>query len=384
MLSRRHLRIKVFQALYALEAARDANQRLAEDMISAEFKPDLNSMAHQDMAQLELLTKTAITSFHQGVLTHHIVSENVAPKAFVSAKNALTHYEQKLRDDYQRIAKNLVPEVDGIYTNYIKILLLFVELSQLSANEREREYGDPDNPLGRAAGLDTNQILIALKNHLPLTNETIRRGISWKGELDFAKKIFREIIIKDEKYRTYCSTTNHSIEADLEMADYVLKQVLFKNEDCVDYFERADLYWTENGELIRRMAGRTFKSALENDGIKLSELTDAWDEDQYFMEELFKQTAENGETYSKYINEPLKNWDMDRLALTDSLILKMGIAEMVGFAGIPVKVTINECIELAKEYSTLKSGKFVNGILDTVSKQLLKENIVRKSGKGLI
>ncbi len=384
MLSRRHLRIKVFQALYALEAARDANQRLTEDMIAVEFKPDLNSMAHQDLEELELLAKAAVSSFQQGVLTHSIVSDNIAPKAFVSAKNALTFYEQKLREDRQRIAKNLTPEVDGIYTNYIKLLQLFVELSQLSANEREREYGDPDNPLGRASGLDTNQILIALKNHQPLTNDIIRRGVSWKNELDFAKKIFREIVIKDEKYRTYCSTTNHSIEADLEMADYVLKQVLFKNEDTVDYFERADLYWVENSELIRRMIGKTFKSALENDGMKLSVLTDAWDEDQYFMEELFKQTVDNGETYSKYINEPLKNWDMDRLALTDSIILKMGIAEMVGFSGIPVKVTINECIELAKEYSTLKSGKFVNGILDTVSKQLLKENIVRKSGKGLI
>ncbi len=384
MLSRRHLRIKVFQALYALEAARDANQRLSEDMIAEDFKPDLNSMAHQDTGLLESLTKSALLSFQEGVLAHTVVADNIDPKAFVAAKNALALYQRKLREDHQRIAKNLIPEVDGIYTSYVNILQLFVELSQLSANERNREYTDSDNPLARASGLDTNQVFVALKNHSPLANDAIRRGISWQNELNFVKKIFREIIIKDEKYRNYCSLTNHSTEADLELADYTLKQIIFKNEEIVDYFEKADLYWAENGDLVRRMIGRTFKSASEIDGLKLTPLTDAWDEDQYFMEELFKQTVDNGEVYSKYINEPLKNWDMERLALTDSLILKMGIAEMIGFSGIPVKVTINECIELAKEYSTLKSGKFVNGILDTVSKQLLKDNIVRKSGKGLI
>ncbi len=384
MLSRRHLRIKVFQALYALEAARDANQRLSEDMIAEEFKPDLNSMAHQDMGLLESLTKSALLSFQEGVQTHAIVADNIDPKSFVAAKNALSLYQRKLREDRQRIAQNLIPEVDGIYTSYINILQLLVELSQLSANERNREYTDFDNPLARASGLDTNQVFVALKNHLPLTNDAIRRGVSWQSELNFVKKIFREIVIKDEKYRNYCSLTNHSTETDLELVDYVLKQIIFKNEEIVDYFEKADLYWNENGDLVRRMIGRTFKSTSETDGLKLTPLTDAWDEDQYFMEELFKQTVDNGEVYTKYINEPLKNWDMERLALTDSLILKMGIAEMIGFSGIPVKVTINECIELAKEYSTLKSGKFVNGILDTVSKQLLKDNIVRKSGKGLI
>jgi transcription antitermination protein NusB len=384
MLSRRHLRIKVFQALYAYEAARDAKQRISEDLIVAEFKPDLNSMAVQDIAKLEQLTKLALLSFQEGVTTHSITADNVPVESFVAAKNTLSYYEKKIQEDFQYIAKNLIPEVDGIYVSYLKILQLFIELSQLSVNEREREYGDPDNPLGRASGLDTNTVITALRTHQPIENEVIRRGASWQNEIDFVKMLFRDVIIKDETYRTYCSATDHTIDDDLKLVDYILRQIIFKNESAVDYFEKADLYWTENGDLIRRMTGRTLKSVKETSGIQLSKLTDAWDEDQYFMEELFKQTIANGEQYEKYITELLKNWDIDRLALTDSLILKMGIAEMIHFSSIPVKVTINECIELAKEYSTPKSNKFVNGILDTVSKQLLKENIVRKSGKGLI
>jgi N utilization substance protein B len=132
------------------------------------------------------------------------------------------------------------------------------------------------------------------------------------------------------------------------------------------------------------MVSKTLKSATEPDGVLLVPLTDDWEEDRYFMEELFEQTVTYNDEYEGYIAEPLKNWDVERLSAMDYLILKMSVSEMINFPGIPVKVTINEAIEIAKEYSTPKSGKFVNGILDTLSKNLIKEGKIRKSGRGLL
>jgi transcription antitermination protein NusB len=93
---------------------------------------------------------------------------------------------------------------------------------------------------------------------------------------------------------------------------------------------------------------------------------------------------DNDEDYEKIITDQTQNWDGDRLAMTDLLILKLGLAEMINFSSIPTKVSINEYIELAKNYSTPKSGQFINGLLDVLSQKLQKEGVIRKSGRGLI
>jgi len=210
----------------------------------------------------------------------------------------------------------------------------------------------------------------------------IRRGVSW--EQNFVRKLYREIFKTDETYKSYCAERKHNIAEEQELAQYVLKQLIFKHPEFVSYFEQDDLFWEENSDVVRKMLTKTFKLVIDKDNLQLVPLTDEWDEDQYFMQELFKQSLERGQEYEQIIAEPLKNWELDRLALTDNLILKMGIAEMMNFPNIPLKVTINEYIEIAKDYSTPKSGKFVNGMLDTLSKQLQKEGKIKKSGRGLM
>ena len=132
------------------------------------------------------------------------------------------------------------------------------------------------------------------------------------------------------------------------------------------------------------MTNKTLKSATEGDVVQIIPLTNDWEEDSSFMQELFDETVNRNDEFEAIIAEPLKNWDLERLSAMDYLILKMSVSEMVRFPGIPVKVSINEAIEIAKDYSTPKSGKFVNGILDTLSKTLIKEGKIRKSGRGLL
>jgi len=387
MLSRRHLRIKVFQGLYALQVAREANYELALDFIADAFKPNLNSMEPQDLEQLESLRKIATALLEQNYRSGQIDKDDqTPPHAFVAAKNALTHYLQRTKEDRERISRRMPPEIDGIYDTYLFVLQLFIELSVLSKMERDRQYEDIDGPkLARNSGFDTNQIVKILAESKPLQAELIRRGARWDDPKNtFVRKLFREVFRNDEIYRAYCTKSAHNLEEDQELINHALKNILFKHEDCVTFWEQNDLYWNETGDIVRKMAAKTLKSAQEAEGVQLSPLTDSWDEDHYFMEELFKQTLHNERQYEELIAEPLKNWDADRLASTDYLILKMALAEMMTFTGIPVKVTINEAIELAKEYSTPKSGKFVNGILDTLSKSLIGDGKIRKSGRGLL
>ena len=102
------------------------------------------------------------------------------------------------------------------------------------------------------------------------------------------------------------------------------------------------------------------------------------------MSDLFKYALEANEQFETYLNSRVKNWELERITMMDMVIMKVALAELVNFSGIPVKVSINEYIEIAKKYSTPKSGKFINGILDVLSEQLIEEGVIRKSGRGLI
>lgn len=150
-----------------------------------------------------------------------------------------------------------------------------------------------------------------------------------------------------------------------------------------EYFEEKDLNWHLNKDVVKSLSTKTFKvDALED--LSLQPLALQWDDDKLFFEELFESTIQNDKDLVLWIGDQTKNWESDRLAMADFILLKMALTEMIKFSSIPVKVSINEYIELAKNYSTPKSGQFINGILDVISLRLIHEKIITKSGRGLI
>ena len=150
-----------------------------------------------------------------------------------------------------------------------------------------------------------------------------------------------------------------------------------------EYFEEKDLNWNLNKDVVKSMSTKTFKiEALED--LSLQPLALQWEDDKSFFEDLYAFTLESDKDLNGWVEAQTKNWESDRLAMTDFILLKMAVAEMIKFPSIPVKVSINEYIELAKNYSTPKSGQFINGILDEISIRLISEKIIQKSGRGLI
>jgi N utilization substance protein B len=150
-----------------------------------------------------------------------------------------------------------------------------------------------------------------------------------------------------------------------------------------EFFEEKDLNWNLNKEVVKSMSTKTFKiEALED--LSLQPLALQWEDDKSFFEDLYEFTLDSDKDLNGWVEAQTKNWESDRLAMTDFILLKMAVAEMIKFPSIPVKVSINEYIELAKNYSTPKSGQFINGILDEISIRLMSEKIIQKSGRGLI
>jgi N utilization substance protein B len=151
-------------------------------------------------------------------------------------------------------------------------------------------------------------------------------------------------------------------------------------------FEDKFLYWPVDRDVLQALIAKTFKN-FSNDNPKLNklaEVTGNWEEDREFIIDLFQQSIRYDKEYQEMISKKTQNWEPERIAMMDTLLMKMAIAEFVNFASIPVKVTINEYLEISKEFSTPKSNSFINGILDKILYELKADNTIKKAGRGLI
>jgi N utilization substance protein B len=201
------------------------------------------------------------------------------------------------------------------------------------------------------------------------------------------KEWFREYVKPAESYLHYLSFANPSLEEDFEVVDELLKKVIFKNEVILAFFSEKDLNWTENKSVVRSLAAKVLKNAAlpaTAPAEPLPEIAMNWEEDKEFFENIFNFTIANDVSSKVLIADKTKNWDIERLAFTDKVIISMALAEMIHFPSIPVKVTINEYIDISKTYSTPKSKQFVNGLLDVLAKELTDKGQIRKSGRGLL
>lgn len=377
MLNRRTLRIKAMQTIFSLHTAREAEYNIALNHVKDKFIPDLNSMEEQDKVQLAKDRKTAETCF---VNTFRNGGENLDPdvtsEISIAVSNGLNEYESKVKNTKLTYRKRLILDVKRIFDQYLELLLLMSELQHLV------KVGLKNN---QASNLISNSLIKAFQNSKELDELVIKKGISWQNELSTLRAWVKEIIKKDEKFQAYETLQNPTFEDDQEIVLYIYKSLIFKNETIAAHFESLDLGWSENSAVLKSMVLKTIKSVESTESeMVLMELSKNWEEDLLFLENIFDFTVKNEEEYHAIVAEKSKNWEIDRVALTDKIILEMALAEMMNFPSIPVKVTINEYIELSKLYSTPKSKQFINGILDVLSEELKKEGKIKKSGRGLL
>jgi N utilization substance protein B len=181
------------------------------------------------------------------------------------------------------------------------------------------------------------------------------------------------------------NSQERGFEYDKELILRIFKKFIINHDDVQEYMEDQGIFWNDDLDLAASMVLRTIKSVKPNDeDVNFLPLWKEGEDEEAYCRDLFRKTLALGADLEKDISQYTKNWEVERIAIMDMVILKMALAEALIFENIPVKVTMNEYIELAKYYSTPKSAQFVNGILDQIIPKWTKEGKIKKVGRGLI
>jgi N utilization substance protein B len=274
-----------------------------------------------------------------------------------------------------------------MYEMYVWLLSLVVEMQDHAIDKieagRNKKLPSPED-LHPNTKFVTNSFIRLLANSKVLNNKCEELAVNWSQERDLSKKIFKELI-QTEDYKEYMESSERGFSHDKEFLLRFFKRHMINVELLHDFFEERSVLWTDDLDLAAGMAIKTIKAISEDDGdVELLPLWRDPEDEKNFLNNLFKKTLSLGEESEKLIAEAAKNWDFDRIALLDQILMKMAIAEAQTFKDIPLKVTLNEYIELSKYYSTPKSAGFINGVLDQIFDKLKEDGKIKKTGKGLL
>jgi N utilization substance protein B len=304
----------------------------------------------------------------------------------IKVMQALFAYFLTEDKDSKQCEKELIKSVEKFYDSYLLIFLLLAELADISRIRAEDKV-EKHIKVFMAPEVNTRfffnaaiQNIITDKSFEEMTR---KRMLTWQPERDNIISLFSEIK-ESRQFISYCRKSKGSFEDDKELIGILLKEVLYPSELFQSIMEEKCFYWEDDNKLVQTMVCRTINSFKMDMGkIPLMPLYKE-DEDREFMLELLRVTIINDKEFEARISKTTTNWDVDRIALMDVILMKMSIAEMLHFSEIPEKVTINEVLEIAKEYSTRSSNTFINGIIDQIRIEYQKEGKIIKEGKGLV
>ena len=278
--------------------------------------------------------------------------------------------------------KELFFSLSKAYDLYNYLLLLMVEVTK-QANKRLNAAKNKLVPTKEELFPNTkfveNLFIAQLEVNKQLLEFSNNQKKTWENEADFVKTLCDKIFEIDI-YKEYMASETSSYEEDRELWRKLYKNIIFNNIELDQVLEDQSLYWNDDKEIVDTFVLKTIKRFDEKNGAKQELLPEFKDEeDQDFARRLFRRTILNADYYRHLISENTKNWDLDRVAFMDVVIMQIALAEILSFPNIPVSVSLNEYVEIAKLYSTPKSGGFINGTLDGIVNSLKKENKLTKN-----
>ena len=282
-------------------------------------------------------------------------------------------YYQNGSNNLSDAENELLYSLSKAYTLYNYLLLLIVAISkemrhrvEVGTTKAQRE--GTELPSQKFA---ENRFARQLECNLMLLDYADEQKLTWNDDIEFVRKLCN-LIEQSQIYQEYMADPEDNYEADREVWRKLYKAVIQDNEDLDAVLEEKSLYWNDDKEVVDTFVLKTIKRFDVSEG-KRQELLPEYDdeEDKSFACKLFRATILNADQYQRYMSDASRNWDFARLAYMDVVIMQIAIAEMMTFPNIPVNVTINEYVELAKLYSTIKSGGYINGMLDTIARYLI-------------
>jgi len=306
----------------------------------------------------------------------------------VKVLQSLYAYLQSNSGDIKQHEKNLLQGIDKVYEMYICMLSLISEIavySETDAQERASKFLPTAEDLNANIKILTNRFILSLQKNKDFLAGLKKYKVNWDFEPELVKSLF--ITLKNApEYAEYLKKTDDTLHSDKDIIKFIFKKVILKNQIAEQVFEDKFLYWPVDKDVLQALIAKTFKNFSNDDykQNKLADVTGNWEEDREFIVSLFEQSIRFNTEYQELITKKTQNWEPDRIAMIDTMLMKMAITEFINFPSVPVKVTINEYLEISKEFSTPKSNTFINGILDKILSDLKSQNKLNKTGRGLL
>ncbi|MES2268925.1 MAG: transcription antitermination factor NusB [Bacteroidota bacterium] len=306
----------------------------------------------------------------------------------VKVLQSLYAFHQSDTRDIKAHEKNLLGSIDQVFEMYIWMLSLISEVidySETDAAERANKHLPTAEDLNASVKIMSNRFLVSLKDNRDYLIALKKYKVEWSFDPELAKSLFTTLKNSPE-YAEYIAKTDDTLQTDKDIIKFIFKKVILKSSLAEQVFEDKFIYWPVDREVLQALIAKTFKNFSSDNYAenKLADISGNWVEDREFVVNLFEQSIRNDKAYQELIAEKTQNWEPDRIAMMDTLLMKMAIVEFINFTSIPVKVTINEYLEISKEFSTPKSNSFINGILDKILFELKEQKKIKKIGRGLI
>lgn len=306
----------------------------------------------------------------------------------VKVLQSLYAYHQTGANNVSQHQKNLLLSVDKVYEMYIWMLSLIsevVEYAGIDAEERAHKHLPTADDLNANLKILSNRFYTSLQKNKEYLAALKKYKVEWTFDPELVKTLFKALKSAPE-YEEYLQKTGDTIQTDKDIIKFIFKKVILKSSLAEQVFEEKFIFWPVDKDVLQALIAKTFKNFTFDEPAKnkLAEVTGNWEEDREFIINLLDTTIRYDKDYQEMIALKTQNWEPERIAMMDTLLMKMAIAEFINFSSIPVKVTINEYLEISKEFSTPKSNSFINGILDKILFELKDEKKIHKTGRGLI
>lgn len=310
----------------------------------------------------------------------------------IKVLQALYAFFQEEQADYVKAEKQLMGNVERIIDLYIYLMLTFKEVTlfaEANIEERKNKLQPTAEDLNPNRKFVDNQIFQIIDELPDLRRESEKRKINWNT--DVKRELFRKLFIaaqESESYILYMNNGESSFDDDKTFAIAFFKEAIANSPYLLNFLEEENINWIDDIDLMCSMVIKTIK-AFKEDATEDAPncLLNFYSEDKEeidFMKDLFRKSIKDYDDNMPLIDDLAKNWELDRIAKMDLILMSMAITEMKDFPTIPVTVSLNEYIEISKFYSTPKSNTFINGILDKAIEQLSQDGKINKQGRGLI
>jgi len=305
----------------------------------------------------------------------------------IKALMILYAFNRKDGDDLAVAEKELMQSIVKTYDLYHYMLLLVLEIVDIASEKIEiaRNKNFPtEEDLNPNTRFIDNRVIHFLNENKDLQSYIRTTKLSWSDFPELPRKLYSKMI-EWEEYGNYMNKAEDGFSEDRKFIISLIIELITPSEDLQSLLEEMSIYWNDDLGFLTIMLEKTIRSVKSESGPdhKLMPMFKNKD-DEIFVKKLLSKTILNSEKYTTLIDSNTTNWEIERVALMDTLVMQLAISEIVEFEEIPVKVTLNEYIEIAKYYCTTKSSTFVNGILDKIVREMRSGNVFKKTGRGLV